>query len=162
MSWLENITDKEKIQDNLTFTAMYIAVYEHMVDYVVTTIRDFLCDVGIKNGKEFCRETKAYKSAIKNRLVDDQGNKDKTKASFLWLVDHRAISPEDYTTFLSVKAVRNKYAHELTGIIYHGIGEDEVALLLKLKGYRTKGSLNWLTQKSCRSVQLSVISLNME
>ena len=132
MSWLENITDKDKIQDNLTFASMYIAVYEHMVDYVVSNIKDFLCDVGIKNGEEFCDETEEYKAEIKRRVVDDYGNKDKTKASFLWLVDNQAISQEDYARFLAVKAVRNKYAHELTGVIYQGIAEREIALFFDM------------------------------
>lgn len=132
MSWLKNITDKEKIQDNLTFASMYIAVYEHMVDYVVTNIRDFLCDIGIKNGEVFCNETEVYKSQIKQRVVDDYGNKDKTKASFLWLVDNRALSQEDYAKFLEVKTVRNKYAHELAGVIYQGIDEHEIALFFDM------------------------------
>ena len=132
MSWLKNITDKEKIQDNLTFASMYIAVYEHMVDYVVSNIREFLCDIGINNGKEFCNETEAYKTEIKQRVVDDCGNKDKAKASFLWLVDKQAISQEDYAKFLAVKAVRNKYAHELTGVIYQGITEYEIALFFDM------------------------------
>lgn len=132
MSWLKNITDREKIQDNLTFASMYIAVYEHMVDYVVSNISDFLCDVGIKNGEEFCHETEEYKAKIKHRVVDDYGNKDKTKASFLWLVDNQAISQEDYAKLLAVKTVRNKYAHELTGVIYQGIAECEIALFFDM------------------------------
>lgn len=132
MSWLKNITDKEKIQDNLTFASMYIAVYEHMVDYVETNIREFLCDIGIKNGEEFCIETEEYKAEIKHRLVDDYGNKDKTKASFLWLVDNHAISQEDYAKFLTVKTVRNKYAHELAGVIYQGIAEREITLFFDM------------------------------
>lgn len=132
MNWLKNITGEEMLQDNLTFASMYIAVYEHMVDYVVTNIRNFLCDVGIKNGEEFCNETDEYKDEIKHRAVDDHGNKDKTKASFLWLVDNQAISQEDYAKFLEVKIVRNKYAHELAGVIYQGITEHEIALFFDM------------------------------
>lgn len=132
IEFLKNITDKDILQDNLTFISLYIAVYEHMVDYVVTNIKDFLCDIGVKDGKAFCIETEQYRTEIKHRVVDEDGNKDKTKASFLWLVDNAAISESDYTKFLEIKAVRNKYAHELTSVIYRGMIESEVALFFDM------------------------------
>lgn len=132
IDWLQNITDKDILQENLTFASMYIAVYEHMNDYVVSNIRDFLCDIGIEDGKEFCRETEVYRREIKQRVVDDKGNKDKTKASYLWLVDNGAITNEEYEKFLSVKDIRNKYAHELTNVIYHGVTEQEIALFFDM------------------------------
>lgn len=125
--WLTNITDKDILQNNLSFASLYIAIYEHMTDYVVTNIRDFLCDIGIKDGKEFCNETEVYKAEIKQRIVDDKGNKDCTKASFLWLVDNQAISSDDYARFLDIKKIRNRYAHELTSVIYQGINEKEIS-----------------------------------
>lgn len=74
-----------------------------MTDYVESNIKYFLCNVGIRDGKEFCDETDTYKRNIKNRIVDDKGNKNKTKASFLWLVDKDALSRTDYDKFLEIK-----------------------------------------------------------
>ena len=127
--WLENLVDKDYLQDNLTFASLYIALFENMTDYVVSSVKDFLCDIGIRDGKIFCEETDKYRRQIRNRIVDDKGNKDITKASFLWLVDHRAITSADFGRFLEMKGIRNKYAHELFGVITTGITESEVALL---------------------------------
>lgn len=94
--WLNNITDKSILQDNMTFVSLYIAIFENMTDYVVSNIKSFLCDWSIKAGKEVYRETIEYKEKIRNRIVDDKGNKDVTKASFLWLVDNGAIVPNHH------------------------------------------------------------------
>ncbi len=130
--WLDNITDKSILQDNLTFASLYIAVYEHMVDYVVSNLKSFLCDWGVKDGKEYYFETDIYKTEIKNRIVDDKGNKDITKSSFLWLIDNDAITKADYQIFLDAKLLRNKYAHELTSVIYQGINESEIKLFFDM------------------------------
>lgn len=132
MEWLGNITDKNILQDNLTFASLYIAVYEHMTDYVVSNLKSFLCDWGIKDGKEYYSETDVYKTEIKNRIVDDKGNKDITKSSFLWIIDNGAITKADYQIFLDAKLPRNKYAHELTSVIYQGVDESEIKLFFDM------------------------------
>lgn len=91
--WFENLVNKDYLQDNLTFASLYIALFENMTDYVVSSVKDFLCNISVKNGKMVCTETSEYRTQIRNRIVDDKGNKDITKASFLWLVDHRATFP---------------------------------------------------------------------
>lgn len=138
MEWLSNVTDKNILQDNLTFASLYIAVYEHMADYVVYNLKSFLCDWGVKDGKEYYIETDIYKTEIKNRIVDDKGNKDTTKSSFLWLIDNGAITKEDYQIFLDAKLLRNKYAHELTAVIYQGIDESEIKLFFDMFGVYQK------------------------
>ncbi len=132
VKWLDNITDKNILQDNLTFTSLYVAVYEHMADYVVSNLKSFLCNWGIKDGKEYYSETDRYKVEIKNRIVDDKGNKDITKSSFLWLIDNDAITKADYQIFLDAKLLRNKYAHELTSVIYQGVNVSEIKLFFDM------------------------------
>ena len=132
MEWLSNITNKDLLQDNLTFASLYIAVYEHMTDYAVSNLKSFLCDWGVKDGKEYYIETDIYKTEIKNRIVDDRGNKDITKSSFLWLIDNGAITKVDYQIFLDSKLLRNKYAHELTSVIYQGVDESEIKLFFNM------------------------------
>lgn len=130
--WFENIVDKDFLQDNLTFASLFIAIYEHMADYVVSNVESFLCNLGIEDGKMVCKKTEKYKSEILNRIVDEKGNKDKTKASFLWLVDNGAITTKDYEKFIAIKNIRNKYAHELTNIIFEGVEESEIILLFDM------------------------------
>ena len=130
--WLENLVHKDYLQDNLTFTSLYIALFENMTEYVVSSVKDFLCDIGIRDGKIFCEETDEYRRQIRKRMVDDKGNRDTTKASFLWLIDHGAITSADFNSFLQIKQVRNKYAHELSEVITTGITESEVSLLFDM------------------------------
>ena len=130
--WFENLINKEYLQDNLTFVSLFIAFYENMTDYVVSNVKAFLCDIGVKDGEMIYIETGEYVSVIRNRIVDDKGNKDRTKASFLWLVDQGAITSADYDKFLQIKKIRNKYAHELSNVIMLGIQENEIALLFDM------------------------------
>lgn len=55
--WIENVTNKNILQDNLTFASLYIAIYEHMTEYVVSNIKEFLCNFEIKDGKVIYTET---------------------------------------------------------------------------------------------------------
>lgn len=130
--WFENLVNKDYLQDNLTFASLFIALYENMTDYVVSSVRDFLCDISVKGGKKFCKETDEYSRQIRKRVVDDKGNRDITKASFLWLIDNGAIATDDFDKFLQIKLVRNKYAHELSEVIMSGITENEIVLLLDM------------------------------
>lgn len=137
----KNLVNKDYLQDNLTFTSLFIALYENMTDYVVSNVKDFLCDIGIKDGEKFCEITDAYREQIQKRVVDDKGNRDSTKASFLWLVDRSAITAADFDKFLQIKEVRNKYAHELFDVIKMGITESEITLLFDMHSLYRKISL---------------------
>lgn len=130
--WIKNIIDEDNLKENMSFVSLFISVYESMVDYVVTNVHHFLCDWKIENGEEVYTETEEYRDKIKNRIVDDKGNKDKTKASFLWIFDWSAFSDEDYKTFLSAKAIRNKYAHELFNTVITGVAEDDTNVFVKM------------------------------
>lgn len=129
--WFENLVNKDYLQDNLTFASLFIALYENMTDYVVSSVRDFLCDIGIRDGKMFCEETDEYRREIRKRVVDDKGNR--YHKSIVSLADRsRAITSADFDRFLQIKQVRNKYAHKLSEVITTGIAESEVALLFDM------------------------------
>ncbi len=124
--WLEHIANEEILKQNLIFCSLYIAVYEHITDCVEDAIKSFLCHEQIEDGKLTYAETSEYRKKIKNRIVDDKGNKNITKASFLWLVENGAISEEDYRCFLQAKDIRNRYAHELFRMVCEGVPEEDV------------------------------------
>lgn len=131
--WLINTTDKDILQTNLSFISLFIAVYENMVDYVETNLESFLCEEYIENGKLKYKKTPEYKKEILNRIVDDKGNKNVTKSCFLWLVDNNAITQGDYEDFLVIKEVRNRYAHNLTDVIYQSVSEHEIKSFAKMR-----------------------------
>lgn len=123
--WMDRIVDKDLLQFNLTFCSLYIAVYEHITENVAESIKCFLCDEAVEDGQLVFKETKDYKEEIKNKVVDSNGNKNITKASFLWLVDNGAITKNEYQVFLDAKKIRNRYAHELFKIICTGLPESD-------------------------------------
>ena len=93
---IENLINQDYLKDTMTFISLYTMTYESMVDYVVSQIHDHLCDMSVEEGKLHFIETPEYRAQIKNKRVDEKGNKDITKASFLWLKDNNAITEEDY------------------------------------------------------------------
>ncbi len=124
--WLDHIADEDVLKQNLIFCSLYIAVYEHIIDSAEDVIKSFLCHAQIEDGKLIYKETAKYRKEIKNKIVDENGNKNITKASFLWLVDNGAITEAEYKIFLQAKDVRNRYAHELFKMICDGVPEDDV------------------------------------
>lgn len=129
---IEKLIDEDFLKDTLTFISFYTMVYESMTDFVVSNIHDFLCNVSIENGKIHYSKTQAYKEEIEKRVVDEKGNKDITKASFLWLLDLEAIAKEDYSMFLKIKNVRNKFVHDMFKYVTEGITTEKIDCFEKM------------------------------
>lgn len=131
---LFNVIDKETLQGNLSFTAFYIAVYENFAFLIRDRIKSFYTTGFEQTEDGTVREIQSpeYKAKIKNRIVDDKGNKDVLKASVLWLVDNHAFSMDDYDQFLKMKEQRNLFAHQLTDVILRGNTEEEIGLFFDM------------------------------
>ena len=129
---IENLINQDYLKDTMTFISFYTMTYESMVDYVVSQIHDFLCDISLEEGQLHFIETPKYNAQIKKRRVDKKGNKDVTKASFLWLKDNNAITEKDYKNFISIKNKRNTFVHEMFQKVAQGITDDEVDCLVKM------------------------------
>ena len=127
---LNNVVDEKILQDNLSFTAFYIAVYENFAYIVQDRIKSFYCHrmTRKEDGTFEYEYDEEYVNLIKNRIVDDKGNKNPLKASVLWFVDAGAITMNDYELFLKIKEQRNVFAHQLTDVILRGITEEEIVL----------------------------------
>lgn len=102
----------ETLKDNLTYTSLYIAIYESFRDYIVTEIKSFYC-TGFSDGELI--HSKDYEKKVlklhKNNLV----------ASLLWLKQQDAIDDNDLKKFENIRSDRNKLAHELLNILFEGI-----------------------------------------
>ena len=145
-NWLEIITDKEKISDNLIFTSFYIAIYESMVDFVEENVKSLLSDISVEDGSIKEESTNEYKIKIKNRVVDEKGNKDITKASFLFCVDIKIIDEDDYNDFLNINMLRNDYAHKLLNIVSSEIQSNDIDHFVKMVNLYKKISKNWFIE----------------
>lgn len=144
--FLQNITDKGIIQNHLTFMALYIALYENFTITFVEKVKSLLCDQSIQNGKLKYKESSLYQEKIKNRVVDDKGNKDILKATMLWLQNEGAMSEQDYSDFLEIKSIRNTYAHEMARLIVEGVPLDDFHWLIKLLGLYGKLDKWWINE----------------
>lgn len=140
---LKNITDYNELKEKLAFVSIFIAIYENMADFVECNVKSLLCHESIVDGEYTIQETPLYKEKIRKHPVDDKGNRNITKASFLYLKDIAIIDQSDYELFLVIKEVRNKFTHELTDIILGEVTEEDVDLFIKLLFLRQKISRNW-------------------
>ncbi|OUQ59017.1 hypothetical protein B5E56_09685 [Flavonifractor sp. An112] len=144
--FLQNISDKDTIQNHLTFMALYIALYENFTATFIENVKAFLCDLGIKDGKLNYGETALYREKIKNRVIDQNGNKDALKATMLWLQDKGAMSAQDYSDFLQIKSIRNTYAHEMPRLIIEGVPLENIQWFFKLLELYRKLDKWWLNE----------------
>lgn len=144
--FLQNISDKNTIQNHLTFMALYIALYENFTATFIENVKAFLCDLSIKDGKLNYRETTLYREKIKNRVIDQNGNKDALKATMLWLQDKGAMSAQDYSDFLQIKSIRNTYAHEMPRLIIEGVPLENIQWFFKLLELYRKLDKWWINE----------------
>lgn len=144
--FLQNISDKNTIQNHLTFMALYIALYENFTATFIENVKAFLCDLSIKDGKLNYRETTLYREKIKNRVIDQNGNKDALKATILWLQDKGAMSAQDYSDFLQIKSIRNTYAHEMPRLIIEGVPLENIQWFFKLLELYRKLDKWWINE----------------
>lgn len=143
---LQNISDKGTIQNHLTFMALYIALYENFTATFIDNVKSFLCDLSIEDGEPHYSETSSYRNKIKNRVVDQKGNKDVLKATMLWLQDMEAMSAQDYADFLEIKSIRNIYAHEMSRLIIEGVPPNDARWFFKLLNLYRKLDKWWINE----------------
>lgn len=138
--FLQNISDKDTIQNHLTFMALYIALYENFKATFVENVKSFLCDLGIKDGELNYRETPLYREKVKNR------HKNILIATMLWLQDEGAMSAQDYSDFLKIRSIRNNYAHEMPRLIIEGVPQDDIQWFFKLLELYEKLDKWWIDE----------------
>ena len=124
--FINNVCNVDELKKNLQFFAVFIAIFENLIDYVDSHIKGLYCaDSTIENGNICYVKSDEYKRLFCERRVDEQGNKSELKAQFLWLMENGAINEEEYKLFLDLKECRNDIAHELLNRIMIGVFKKE-------------------------------------
>lgn len=159
--WMKYVSNKELLSENLIYLSLFISVYESMKDYVVNNVKSLLCTRRKEDEKIKFVKTDEYKKEIEGRVVDEEGNHDSTKASFLFLVDLNIISMSDYNDFLKMKDTRNKYAHEMLQLIASDINIEEIKLFLQMVQLYKKITKNWFIEVEASILGIQVTD-NME
>lgn len=143
---LNNIWNKDILQHNLSFLALFIGMYEQFEDKVIENVDCFLNLGCSANDDTHCKKSEYYRQNILNRKVDENGNKNKLKATMLWFVDVDAITPEDYSLFLNIKEARNIYVHQLTKCVVNGISDKDIDMLVQLLNLFYKIDNWWINE----------------
>lgn len=129
----DNFIDKDELQLSLIFISVFIATFESFSDRISDNVKSFLCnDIRFEEDEVIYIENDVFRREIKNRKVDESGNKDILKSSFLWLVGSGCFTDNDYKDFLSLKKKRNQFVHEGLDIIITGIFKRDLDLLVRL------------------------------
>lgn len=113
-----NISEKNELQSNLSFITLFIAAYEYFSGTVMKNLEGFL--MSHENPEQLEKWQK-----LKNKKIDESGNRDLLKSCMLEFVDMKVITKKEYDEFIALKQLRHKYVHETTEIIFRGIIEEE-------------------------------------
>ena len=140
------VWNKDILQHNLSFLALFIGMYEQFEDKVIENVDCFLNLGCSANDDTHCKKSEYYRQNILNRKVDENGNKNKLKATMLWFVDVGAITPEDYSLFLNIKEARNIYVHQLTKCVVNGISDKDIDMLVQLLNLFYKIDNWWINE----------------
>ena len=144
----DNIFDESNLKESLAFVALFVALYENFADLVVDRVECFYSKGFTlqKDGSIKAVLDEKYNNEVKNRTVDDKGNKNVLKATLLWFKDMDAITEADYSLFLEVKEKRNKFVHRLTNVVMEGVEERDVKLFFEFFNLYKKLDRWWINE----------------
>ena len=97
----ERICNKESLQAQLSFMALFIGMFEFMKDSLLSKVESFLCSEMTQNEDDewVYIHSDEYKNEIEKRLVDGKIVNDRLRNTLLWFKDAEAITDDDYELF---------------------------------------------------------------
>lgn len=145
---MNRLMDQSYLRQTLSFFGLYISLYENFIETVVARVESFLClEIdSVHNGKIKYKHVDSYKEEVKNRIVDEKGNKDTTKATMLWFVDLGAINQDEYELFLDLKSRRNSLVHDMADHVWNGVTESDIQSLISLFDLSVKLDKWWINE----------------
>ena len=144
----ERICDKESLQVQLSFMALFIGMFEFMKDTLISRVESFLCSNMTQNedGEWVYIHNETYKNEIEKRFVDGKIVKDRLRNTVLWFKDANAISDDDYKLFRKLRDKRNSYAHKMAQHVWDGLPEQDAKGLLDLLDLYIKLDKWWINE----------------
>ncbi len=144
----ERICDKESLQFQLSFMALFIGMFEFMKDTLISRVESFLCSNMTQNedGEWVYIHNETYKNEIEKRFVDGKIVKDRLRNTVLWFKDANAISDDDYKLFRKLRDKRNSYAHKMAQHVWDGLPEQDAKGLLDLLDLYIKLDKWWINE----------------
>ena len=163
--FLEIVTDKEKLQKELTFYSLFLMVFENFVSFWMEQSksvyanefsydeekRKIICKFSksiTKNGEtRFVPDKDTEKKYINDvlHIIKDKGGNWNPKLSlFRWIVEFGLIEEDDYTILKRCYELRNTYGHEIASCLEKYVTKEEKQLLKKLIEIAKKANRNWV------------------
>ena len=140
LEMIENVMTPENLQLTVSFTSLFVLVFECFKDMVIDRPKEFFCTekIEFKEDKIVYYETEKYK-----REVRKLANKP-FEASLRWFAKHKVITESDVNKALSIELRRHSFVHELYNIVHNGISDDDIKLLADLISIYRKIDSWWI------------------
>ena len=140
LEMIENVMTPENLQFTVSFTSLFVLVFECFKDMVIDRPKEFFCTekIEFKEDKIVYYETEKYK-----REVRKLANKP-FEASLRWFANHKVITEFDVNKALSIELHRHSFVHELYNVVHNGISDDDIKLLADLISIYRKIDSWWI------------------
>ena len=140
LEMIENVVTPENLQFTVSFTSLFVLVFECFKDMVIDRPKEFFCTekIEFKEDKIVYYETEKYK-----REVRKLANKP-FEASLRWFANHKVITEFDVNKALSIELHRHSFVHELYNVVHNGISDDDIKLLADLISIYRKIDSWWI------------------
>ena len=140
LEMIENVVTPENLQFTVSFTSLFVLVFECFKDMVIDRPKEFFCTekIEFKEDKIVYYETEKYK-----REVRKLANKP-FEASLRWFANHKVITEFDVNKALSIELHRHSFVHELYNVVHNGISDDDIKLLAELISIYRKIDSWWI------------------
>ena len=140
LEMIENVVTPENLQFTVSFTSLFVLVFECFKDMVIDRPKEFFCTekIEFKEDKIVYYETEKYKREVKNLA------KKPFEASLRWFANHKVITEYDVNKALAIELRRHSFVHELYNIVHNGISDDDIKLLADLISIYRKIDSWWI------------------
>ena len=140
LEMIENVVTPENLQFTVSFTSLFVLVFECFKDMVIDRPKEFFCTekIEFKEDKIVYYETEKYKREVKNLA------KKPFEASLRWFANHKVITESDVNKALSIELRRHSFVHELYNVVHNGISDEDTQLLADLVSIYKKIDSWWI------------------
>ena len=140
MEIIENVITPENLQLTVSFTSLFVLVFECFKDMVINRPKEFFCTskIEFKKDKIVYYETEKYKREVRKLA------KKPFEASLRWFSNHKVITESDVNNVLSIELRRHSFVHELYNIVHNGISDEDIIFLTDLISIYKKIDSWWI------------------
>ena len=140
LEMIENVVTPENLQFTVSFTSLFVLVFECFKDMVIDRPKEFFCTekIEFKEDKIVYYETEKYKREVKNLA------KKPFEASLRWFANHKVITEYDVNKALAIELRRHSFVHELYNVVHNGISDEDTQLLADLVSIYKKIDSWWI------------------